>query len=117
MPLKLSPDETIEVCLKSDSELPIETRPVFVAKVQTMRGQRLISNAVDRWSKPEGIESADVLYDETVALLKTLLVDWRNMGMPFDLEKIEDLLTYQEARELISWIQYGQNMTEAEKKS
>lgn len=117
MPLKLSPDETIDVCLSSDKEVPIESRPVFVAKVQTMRGQRLISAAVDRWSKPEGIESPDVLYDETVALLKTLLVDWRNMGMAFDLESLEDLLTYIEARELISLIQYGQNMTEAEKKS
>ena len=107
MPLKLEPNQTFEVFLEIDKDKPKESRPVFMATVQSVRGQRKISETVDAWRDPEYFKTANDLYDTAVELLKSLIVDWRNMGQPYDADKIEDVLTYLEIRELIQLVQYG----------
>ena len=49
MPISTEPGrDTVEVSLMIDEGKPKETRPTFIAKTQSMRGQREISRALDR---------------------------------------------------------------------
>lgn len=119
MPLVLEPGQEIEVWLDIDDDKPEDVRPVFIAKAQSVRGQRRIDHLVSAWSKPEYFgEDIDKLYDEAIDLLCDLLVGWRNMGQwQFNRESIEDVLSYSEIRELIRKIQAGNTIRKDQKKS
>jgi hypothetical protein len=114
MPIFLEPDQTFEVSLEIDKEKPIATRPVFLVKSQSMRGQRKIMEAIDMLHV-DGVTVSQV-FDATIAQLERCLVGWRNMAIDFATDKIEDILNYNEATELLRKIAYNQKMSGDEKK-
>ncbi len=92
MPIFLEPDQSFEVVLDSDADKPVASRPVFVARSQSMRGQRKIMEAIDMLHA-DGVTVAQV-FDAAVEQLKRVLTDWRNMGREYTADAIEDALSY-----------------------
>ena len=114
MPIFLEPDQTFEVSLEIDKDKPIATRPVFLVKSQSMRGQRKIMEAIDMLHA-DGVTVAQV-FDAAVEQLKRVLTDWRNMGREYTADAIEDVLSYNESIELLRKVAYNQRMSGDEKK-
>jgi hypothetical protein len=116
MPVFLEPDQSFPVVLESDRDKPADSRPVFFAKSQSMRGHERILAVLDSLRNDENITPAE-LFANTCAALGTVLTGWRNMsGHEFSVDAIRDVLTYQEARELLLKVAYNQHMTSDEKK-
>lgn len=117
MPLFLEPDQQYPIVLDSDADKPKETQPTFYARSQSMRGQQRIGEVLDLWTKNPDLTVAE-LFDETVTVLAGVIVGWRHMGgTEYTSEAIRDVLTYQEARELLRKVMYNQHITTDEKKS
>lgn len=114
MPILLEPDATFEIVLDSDKDKPTASRPTFTAMAQSMRGQRQILEIVDLLYR-ESV-TVDELFDKTLAKLREVIVGWKNMGKPFSVEALEDVLTFGEARALLSKVAYNQRMDPDEKK-
>lgn len=116
MPVFLEPDQKFPIVLASDKDKPIELRPTFFAKSQSMRGQRRIAAVLDRLTEDKEV-TASQLFDDVVEALGNVLVGWQNMGRPYTKEALEDVLSYTEARELLRLVSYNQHVTLEEKKS
>ena len=114
MPIFLEPDQSFDIVLDSDAEKPVASRPVFVARSQSMRGQRKIMEAIDMLHA-DGVTVSQV-FDAAVEQLKRVLVDWRNMGREYTADAIEDVLSYNESIELLRKVAYNQRMSGDEKK-
>jgi hypothetical protein len=115
MPIALEPNQSFPVVLDSDKDKPAETRPTFLAKSQSMRGQRKIGAVLDYMHK-EGVKTDD-LFDKSIDVLADVLSGWENMGRNYCKEALEDVLDYAEARELLSKVSANQHVTKEEKKS
>ncbi len=114
MPIFLEPDQRFPIVLASDKDKPIETRPTFFAKSQSMRGQRKISQVLDRMFSDEDVKP-DELFDDALNVLSEVLVGWKNMGEhEFSRDGLEAVLCYSEARALM-W-QVAQNQIDPEEK-
>ena len=117
MPLILEPGQRYSVVLDSDSGKPAAQRPTFFARSQAMRGQQRIGEVLDLWTSNPDITPAQ-LFDATVDVLADVIVGWEHMnGIEFSREALRDVLTYQEARELLRKVMYNQHITPDEKKS
>jgi hypothetical protein len=116
MPVFLEPDQKFPIVLECDKTKPIESRPTFYAKSQSMRGQRRIAAVLDRLTEDKEV-TADQLFDDAVEALGSVLTGWVNMGQPYTKEALEDVLSYAEARELLRLVSYNQHVTLEEKKS
>ena len=117
MPVFLEPDQKFSIVLASDKDKPIETRPTFFAKSQSMRGQRRIAEVLDRLTSDESV-TTDQLFTDIVDKLAEVLVGWVHMSnIPYSKEALEDVLSYSEARELLRMVSYNQHVTLEEKKS
>jgi len=115
MPLFLEPDQSFPIVLDCDKDKPAETRPTFYAKSQSMRGQRKISEAMDKVFD-ETIKLSD-MFSTVLAELEEVLVGWSNMGSyAFCRESMEIVLNYQEARELLRKVLSNQHVKAEEKK-
>ena len=101
MPLFLEPDQKYPIVLDSDENKPDETRPTFYAKSQSMRGQQKVGDVLDLWTNNPDLTVAE-LFDATIVVLADVVVGWKNMGgLEFNADQMRDVLTYQEARELL----------------
>jgi hypothetical protein len=115
MPIPLSPNDRFGLVLKSDqavddagkpSEPQPEGLPTFLFRHLSGRQQRELTAQLDELEKQATTLAA---IDKTYAILKTLLVGWRNLRdgrqggaeIEYDPAKIEDVLQYREAQELI----------------
>lgn len=117
MPLFLEPNQKYAIHLESDAALPEAARPIFFARSQSMRGQQRIGEVLDLWTDATDLTLAK-LFAETCEVLGTVLVGWKNMGgIEYSKEKLAELLTYNEARELLRKVMYNQHVTADEKKS
>ena len=117
MPLFLEPGQSYPIVLDSDSEKPPESRPTFLAKSQSMRGQERIAEVLDAWTDDPDLTIKE-LFDKTIEVLNGIVIGWKNMsGIEFSSDALRDVLTYSEARELLRKTMYNQHITEAEKKS
>lgn len=117
MPLFLEPDQKYPIVLDSDADKPEESRPTFFAKSQSMRGQQKVGDVLDLWTNNPDLTVAE-LFDATIVVLADVVVGWKNMGeIEFSAEALRDVLTYQEARELLRKVMYNQHLTTDEKKS
>lgn len=117
MPLFLEPDQRYPIVLDSDEGKPVESRPTFFAKSQSMRGQEQVGRVLDMWTDQPEITVSE-LFESTVNLLGSILVGWKNMGdLAFSVEEVRNVLTYTEARELLRKVMYNQHITPTEKKS
>ncbi len=114
MPISLEPGQTFAIWLDSDKDKPLSSRPVFDAKAQSMRQQRKVLEVIDIIFK-EGVSIEDV-FDQTRDCLFDCLAGWRNVGCEFSKESIEDLLTFDECRELLRKCGANQRMSGDEKK-
>ena len=117
MPLFLEPDQKYPIVLESDADKPKDAQPTFFAKSQSMRGQQKIGEVLDLWTDNPDLSVAE-LFDATVDALSGVVIGWANMGdTEFSSDALRDLLTYQEARELLRKVMYNQHITTDEKKS
>lgn len=114
MPISLEPGQTFPVWLESDKDKQESSRPVFDAKSQSMRGQRKVLEIIDVIFK-DGVTVDDV-FDQTRDCLFSCLAGWRNIPQSFSKESIEDVLTFDECRELLRKIAHNQRMSGDEKK-
>lgn len=113
MPIFLEPNQKYPVILDADKDKT--PSPTFYAKSQSMRGQQRVAECLDRLTDDK--VTAAELFDETVAVLGEVLVGWSNMGQEFNPAAIRDVLTYNEARELLRKVMYNQHVQLEEKKS
>lgn len=117
MPVFLEPGLSFPVVLESDKDKPAETQPTFLAKSQAMRGQQKICNVLDRLTTDKDV-TAEQLFNDVVDTLGQVLVGWKNMNdIPYSVDALRDVLTYNEARELLRKVAYNQHVTLDEKKS
>lgn len=117
MPLFLEPDQKYPIVLDTDADKPKASQPTFYAKSQSMRGQQKIGEVLDLWTDNPDLSIAE-LFNQTVDVLAGVIVSWKNMGdIDFSGEALRDILTYQEARELLRKVMYNQHITTDEKKS
>lgn len=112
MPRALDPNDTFDVVLDSDKNK--DPQPTFVFRAATGRQWRQMGIALD---KP-GVEVGaycDHLYDA----VKTTLTNWHGMNdIAYDQEKLEDLITPIEAREILHKVlEQGVLSPEAKKNS
>jgi len=117
MPIFLEPDQRFPVVLEVDKDKPQESRPIFFAKSQSMRGQKRISDVLDRLTKDDDV-TTDELFADVVETLGTVLTGWKNMnGIEYSKDALYDVLSYGEARELLRKVAYNQHVADEEKKS
>jgi NTP pyrophosphatase (non-canonical NTP hydrolase) len=82
-----------------------------------MRGQQRVGEVLDLWAENEKLTLAQ-LFDATVDVLSQVILCWSNMGgIEYSAEALRDVLTFQEARELLRKVMYNQHVTPEEKKS
>lgn len=117
MPLFLEPGNRYPIYLDIDSQKPSEVRPTFFAKSQSMRGQQKVAEVLDMWTDNPSLTIAE-LFDATINVLSGVVVGWSNMNeLEFSADAMRDVLTYNEARELLRKVMYNQHITTEEKKS
>jgi hypothetical protein len=117
MPLFLEPGNKYPIVLDGDAEKPVEIQPTFFAKAQSMRGQQKVAEVLDMWTDNKSLTIAE-LFDATIETLSGVVIGWSNMGgLEFSPDSMRDVLTYNEARELLRKVMYNQHITADEKKS
>lgn len=117
MPVFLEPDIVFSIVLDSDKDKPIELRPTFFAKSQSMRGQRRLGRVLDRLTEDK-TATLDSLFDDIIDVLSDVLTGWQNMnGIEFSKTAIEEALSYAEAREVLRKVMYNQRIDDDQKKS
>ena len=114
MPISLEPGQTFPIWLESDKDIPMASRPVFDAKAQSMRQQRKVLEVIDVIFQ-DGV-SVEEVFDKTRDCLFDCLSGWRNVPKQFSKESIEDLLSFDECRELLRKCGSNQRMSGDEKK-
>ena len=116
MPISLEPDKSFAVVLDGDKDKPADSRPTFYAKSQTMRGHESVLEVIDSKHLPD-VTVADV-FSRTCDKLSEVICDWSNMGsFVFGKAELKDLLTYQEAVELLQKVGRNSHVEPEEKKS
>lgn len=107
MPIYLEPGHTFPVRLKSDEgKSPL---PTFHVLTQSMRGQREIAAVLDKLTEAE--VTTPELFDATTAQIERVVARTENMP-----EFKADLLSYAEARELLTMAMYNQQLDHDSKK-
>lgn len=116
MPISLEPDKRFPVVLDCDKDKPKESRPTFYVLSQTMRGHEAILQTID--CKYEADITVAEVFERTCQKISEVLVGWSNMGNAvFGQTDIRDLLTYDEAVELLRKIGRNSHIEPEEKKS
>jgi len=111
MPLFLEPDQHFSIVLESDTDKPIESRPVFFAKSQPMRTHSALLLFIDTIT--DDCKNADDVFAKTCTKLREVVIGWEHMGDAFDF----DLLSFDEAKELLRRVANNQHVSNDEKKS
>ncbi len=115
MPISLEPDKRFPVVLDCDKDKPAESRPTFFVRSQTMRGHQAILDTLDKWNEPEVTVSA--IFATACDELQRVVIGVANMG-GFEVGgNFQDLLSYNEARELLRKIANNTYLDPDEKKS
>jgi len=116
MPLALEPNKKLPIVLDCDKDKPVDSRPTFYFPSVSMRRYDEIGAEIDACVQ-EGF-SLEQLLDAHCAFLAKHCVGWSNMdGRVFGETDFRDLLTYQEARELMTKFLRNQHVSIDEKKS
>jgi hypothetical protein len=116
MPISLEPEQIFQVVLDIDAAKPADVRPVFLCKSQSMRDHLKILQVLDKWLEKD--VTPETLFDATCCEIKRVVTATKNMGS-FNLasDDFKDLLTYDEARELLRKIGSNAHLKPDEKKS
>jgi hypothetical protein len=111
MPRALEPGVKIPVVLDYDKGKTPE--PTFYIRSFSMRENREVAEMVDAI---QDSENASDLHNRVTAVLEKVIVDWANMGRPFDIATIENVLTFAESQELIAKVLQAQALDVDDKK-
>lgn len=129
MPLVLDTNETCELVLTTDKGK--ENKPTFLLRFLShrdwMRAAHLIDEAEELLeTKPTGntsrelsrnaIELSGKAFGKTVEAFKIALVGWKNIDIPFDPNKLEDILSDWDAAEIRNKMLDELTITELDKK-
>ena len=99
MPIALEPGGTYKVVLETDKGKSPE--PAFLFPYLTGRQQRnlvdLFSQASPEPGKLVGLQEVDLIFDTC----RKFLTGWVNIPIEFDPNKLEDVVTIQEATQLL----------------
>ena len=106
MPLALRPNEIFSLVLRSDQDDAKREgpRPRFLFRHQTGREQLELADRLDAIEK---LKTAREAIEGFFGLLRGVLVGWEHLRdadgaeIPFDAAKLEDVLTYREAQQLV----------------
>jgi len=122
MPILLDPDQTYPIVLNVDKDKP--NPPTFRAKAQSMRSHIQVAAVLDSWAETKDTLKVEDVYNQTIDILSGVVVGWSNMvdpktskDIPFTTDAFRDVLTYNEARELISKCVYNMHLSADEKKT
>ena len=116
MPISLEPDKRFSVVLDCDAAKPKESRPTFFVLSQTMRGHKEILDVIDCRYQEE--ITVDEIFELTCKKLSEVIVGWSNMGdHVFGQSDLRDLLTFNEATELLRKVGRNSHVEPEEKKS
>jgi len=116
--IALNPESRVEVTLPHYERMPEGERPVFVARFMTCREHQQVGRLFDEAVKQGGYGGVTQL----VEVLRLMLVDWRHVvdahgrQVPFDVEKLPDLLTWEEMWSLPIVVRQAITMSEADAK-
>lgn len=103
MPLALDPQQTFRLSLKSDREKDLSCRPAFIFRYLTGREEIKVGGMLDSMDMAKESEQAVTAPFDA---LRVALADWDNItdcngnDIPYDPEKLEDVLRSAEAVEL-----------------
>lgn len=115
MPAFLEPDQKFAVVLDIDKNKPKETRPTFFVKSLSMREQKRLSDDMDLSFNHETTEQ---ICNATCELVRKYVVGWENMGQyKFAETDLQEILSIQEARELLRKVLSNSYVQHEEKKS
>ena len=124
MPKALEPGIRFPMALKSDRELPKETRPVFWVKALSIREQEKLSEVVDSWYDKADDFTTKKWYEQHISFLLEHVEGWDNINDPetgepieFGEEGLRDVLSYQETVELVRLFLQNAHLDDMEKKS
>jgi len=115
MPIPLSPSETFDLVVRSDQAVDGDGRPLadqpkdlptFTFRHLSGREQRVMAGMIEA---VEELTSSAVVIDKWFEILRFVLVGWRNLHDPrqgnqeisYDPDRLEDVLQYGEAHELV----------------
>lgn len=116
MPILLEPDKKFQIVLECDKHHPAESRPTFFAQSKSMRDAEAMSEEFDRIFE---MDTSKEIFDHVCDMLQKHIVSFKNMGdrsMPTKPEEWKDLLTFEEAKELLRLVMRNQRVQEEEKK-
>jgi len=117
MPSSLEPGVERYVVLECDKDKP--NPPKFAVESLSMRDTRRLCAAYDASQSVETLSaSSEKPFDDLFTILAELVTGWSNMGDfgEFEADKLWDVLTYGEARELALSILAGNYLTDDDKK-
>ena len=115
MPILTEPDQEFEIVLERDKDK--KPLPCFLVKACSARKQRELYKMLDKYNVAIQEDDIDSMFDITIDQLKDVVVGWKNMGVDYAPELIEDVLTFEEMRELAAKVRSNQYAQEGEKKS
>jgi hypothetical protein len=114
MPISLRPNKRFPIVLECDKDLPSNERPVFYALSKTMEGQQDTLEFLDQL-RDQTLEEA---FRTTCDKLQELIVGFNNMGNHvFGQHDWRQILSFEEARELIRKVAHNSHLEPEEKKS
>lgn len=118
MPIINDPRVKIEYTLKSDEGRPENERTVFHFRVLTVNKFQEFAEVFD---KIVAVSSGAEIVKEAIEKVKYGIIGWKNFilsgkEIPFDVDKIEELLTMDEIIELMTAMLSKQTLTIEDKK-
>lgn len=114
MPQSLDPGASYPIALDADKEIAAEKRPTFFVRGLTMRDQQILGDALNASLE---LTTTEEIFSATCELLTKYLTGWKHMGQFEFPSELRDVLSHQEARELLRKILHGSYVTPDEKKS
>jgi len=119
MSLAADPNQTIEIVLQSDKNLPPETQPVFYFKYLTCRKWKAFLALRE---KMKDVKTVAEVVDVAIEILSLNLCGWKNVvaadgtKVEFSLDKIEDILSPDDIYDLMTVEKEQQTLSADDKK-
>ncbi len=120
MPLALEPDQTIEISLKIDETKPPETRPAFIVRFMSSRDRRRVREQIDAAMAADNDEAAEQAIRTALQIGLTSWLRLKTPGgdnIPYDPDRLPDLLTDLEMWELVGLLLEKTRLAELDRKN
>lgn len=113
MPAILDPDRTFELCLARHENLPADRRPVFIGRYLTGRDELVIEERIEKWDDASKVDQLKMMFD----VFRIRFCGWRNVGIDWDPERVEDVISSAEAMYLCTLHGQRNELTDAQQKN